>query len=276
MCRWLAYSGPPIYLEDLVVEPSRSLLVQSWQAQENYVEDMEGLPDGPFPTNGDGFGLGWYGDRPEPGIYRDLRPAWSDRNLLNLSAHIQSGLFFAHVRASYHGLVQRTNAHPFSHERWMFQHNGEIPGFSEIKRDMELQIKPELYPLIEGTTDTESSFYLALSLGLDENPKRAMEAMIGEVEVLREKAGIESPLRFTCAASDGEAIYALRYSTLYVNHGYRGAEELLDEVDRQQPLQIVLSEPLDDCSDRWDPVPESSFLTVRGGCIDVEDFSPSA
>ena len=30
-------------------------------------------------VNADGFGLAWYGERPEPGLYRDVMPAWSDR-----------------------------------------------------------------------------------------------------------------------------------------------------------------------------------------------------
>jgi len=126
MCRWLAYSGPEIYLEDLIIKPSRSLLVQSRFARENYVKNMPGLPDGAFPTNGDGFGVAWYGEREHPGLYRDLRPAWSDRNLVNLAEQIKSGLFLAHLRAAYHGLVQRTNSHPFRHGCWTFQHNGEI------------------------------------------------------------------------------------------------------------------------------------------------------
>jgi hypothetical protein len=47
-----------------------------------------------------GFGLGWYGDHPEPGLYRETRPAWSDENLRYLCRHLHSHLFFAHYNAN--------------------------------------------------------------------------------------------------------------------------------------------------------------------------------
>jgi glutamine amidotransferase len=48
MCRWLAYSGSPIRLEELLVKRDRSLIDQSLHARQ-----------GATPTNGDGFGVGW-------------------------------------------------------------------------------------------------------------------------------------------------------------------------------------------------------------------------
>ena len=49
MCRWLAYSGSPIRLEELLVKRDRSLIDQILHSRE-----------GATPTNGDGFGVGWY------------------------------------------------------------------------------------------------------------------------------------------------------------------------------------------------------------------------
>ncbi len=89
MCRWIAYKGKPIYLDALVAAPERSLIAQSICAAEAKVS-----------TNGDGFGVGWYGDREVPGLYREVRPAWSDENLKSLCSQVRSSLFFAHVRAS--------------------------------------------------------------------------------------------------------------------------------------------------------------------------------
>lgn len=278
MCRWLAYTGEPILLEELVVKPSHSLLMQSRFARENYVSDIDGMPDGAFPTNGDGFGIGWYGEQDEPGIYREWRPAWSDENLLQLAANIRAGLFFAHLRAAYHGIVQRTNSHPFAYRNWMFQHNGEISGFEQLKRELQFRIREDLYPLIRGTTDSETAFFLALTRGMDEDPKGGLERMVSEVEELRDKAGIDDPIRMTAAASDGENIYAVRYSsnrnskTLYVNRNQDGVEELIGENSPTAPGNIVLSEPLDDCSGNWDPVPESSFLVVCEGDVEIHEF----
>ena len=281
MCRWLAYSGPKIYLEDLIIKPSRSLLVQSRFARENYVENMPGLPDGAFPTNGDGFGVAWYGDRERPGLYRDLRPAWSDRNLVNLAEQIQSGLFLAHLRAAYHGIVQRTNSHPFRYKHWVFQHNGEISGFERIKRALQFAIDPDLFRCIEGTTDSETAFYLALTLGLEDNPRLALERMVGLVEAEQAKAGIAEPFRLTCALSDGKQLYAVRYSTdgkpktLYYNRSNAGLDEVLnDEADTPASGIILLSEPIDDCPDNWREVPSASFVTVADGKVSIEPFEP--
>ena len=89
MCRWLAYSGAPISLNELVFKPEHSLIDQSLSARSSVQT-----------TNGDGFGIGWYGERPQPGLFRDTRPAWNDDNLKSVSEQIRSHLFFAHVRAS--------------------------------------------------------------------------------------------------------------------------------------------------------------------------------
>jgi len=283
MCRWLAYSGPEIYLEDLIIKPSRSLLVQSRFARENFVENMPGLPDGAFPTNGDGFGVAWYGERDRPGLYRDLRPAWSDRNLVNLAEQIRSGLFLAHLRAAYHGLVQRTNSHPFRYGRWVFQHNGEISGFEQVKRTLQLAVDPSLFNQIRGTTDSETAFYLALTLGLASDPKVAMERMVGLVEKTQAHVGISQPFRLTCAFSDGETIYAIRYSTdgkpktLYHNHAGKGLSDVLYEnSDSEGKGTILLSEPIDDCPENWVSVPSGSFVTVRRGNVRCEPFRPKA
>ncbi|TVQ29131.1 MAG: class II glutamine amidotransferase [Wenzhouxiangella sp.] len=281
MCRWLAYSGPEIYLEDLIIKPSRSLLVQSRFARENYVENLPGLPDGAFPTNGDGFGVAWYGTRERPGLYRDLRPAWSDKNLVNLAEQIKSGLFLAHLRAAYHGIVQRTNSHPFRHDCWTFQHNGEISGFEKIKRTLQFAVDEDLFSCIQGTTDSETAFFLALSFGLAEDPHQAMARMVGFVEAEMKKAGITDPFRLTCAFSDGKTLYAIRHATddkpktLYYNRTRDGLDEVINDA-REAPNGGVtlLSEPIDDCPDNWVEVPSGSFVTVAGGQVKVEPFRP--
>lgn len=49
MCRLLAYLGKPILLEELILKPEHSLLVQSYQPKELEVALL----------NADGFGIGW-------------------------------------------------------------------------------------------------------------------------------------------------------------------------------------------------------------------------
>ena len=69
MCRWLAYSGTPIRLEELLVNRERSLIDQSLHSRL-----------GATTTNGDGFGVGWYGEGPIPGLFHSTEPAWNDQN----------------------------------------------------------------------------------------------------------------------------------------------------------------------------------------------------
>jgi len=129
MCRWLAYSGSPVLLEELLYGPKNSLIVQSLHSQMGAEE-----------TNGDGFGVGWYGAQETPGVFHSMEPAWNDRNLRELSGHINSGLVFAHIRASTGSPVQHTNCHPFRHGRWLWMHNGLITDFHKTKRDLVLAI----------------------------------------------------------------------------------------------------------------------------------------
>jgi len=134
MCRWIAYRGESIPLEHYVTSPTHSLIAQSMRALESTAS-----------TNGDGFGLGWYGEHPEPGLYREVRPAWSDENLRYLCRHIHSHLFFAHVRSSTGTPVTRPNCHPFACGRWMFMHNGVIGDWARVRRRVEALIPDELY-----------------------------------------------------------------------------------------------------------------------------------
>ena len=155
MCRWIAYTGSPVLIEDLLYTPTNSLIVQSLHARL-----------GVEPTNGDGFGVGWY-DSDGPGLFRSTEPAWNDRNLRELAGHVRSAVVVAHVRASTGTAVQQTNSHPFRHGNWLWMHNGAIASFPAVKRELLLAVDPELFPDIEGTTDSELFFYLALTYGLE-------------------------------------------------------------------------------------------------------------
>lgn len=126
MCRLLAYSGKPVWLDSLLIEPEASLVSQSMAAREAKTV-----------VNGDGCGLGWYGERGTPGVFRDTRPAWSDANLAALCHQLRSGMFMAHVRSATSGEVSRANCHPFSHGQYLFMHNGQIGGYEQIRRDID-------------------------------------------------------------------------------------------------------------------------------------------
>ncbi|OIQ01736.1 MAG: class II glutamine amidotransferase [Zetaproteobacteria bacterium CG06_land_8_20_14_3_00_59_53] len=270
MCRWLAYSGAPIAMSDLLTNPEHSMIDQSRHALQN-IET----------TNGDGFGIGWYGAQKNPGVYHSTQPAWNDVNIRSLAAHINSGLFLSHVRAATGTSVQSTNCHPFCFENWLFQHNGSIPEFAKLKRQLQFDVAPELFPSIAGSSDSETLFFLALSFGLREDAPAALARTIGHVERARQAAGIELPICFSACATDGTSIWAVRYSshrqsrTLYHSKHPHSLRELHDSYEPlPEGAVIVVSEPLDFMSEDWAEIPESSLLCVRDGTTSIGDFMP--
>lgn len=270
MCRWLAYSGPPIYLDTLLFKPENSLIHQSLHA----LQSMSA-------TNGDGFGIGWYDTVPEPGQFRDILPAWNDENLRSVSAQISSRLFFAHVRASTGTPTSRTNCHPFRQGRWLFMHNGAIGGFERIRRDLALSIAPELFSCQQGTTDSETFFYLLLSNGLEDEPVPALARTVTMVTDTMAAAGIEEPFRMTAAITDGETTYALRYASdgaapsLFYGCGVHVRDDGGHEVGAGGNSILILSEPLDDVRTQWVKVPESHVLVTGGGGVALSPFAPA-
>src|SRR4051794_37286239 len=154
MCRWVAYFGHPIHPEALLYETQHSLVEQS----------RSGRLAGGQP-NADGVGLGWYGERDEPGLYRSIAPAWGDHNLREISAQVRSPLLLAHIRAATGTPVEQTNCHPFRHGRWLFMHNGFIDRYLDLRRELLLAVDPSIFSGIAGTTDSELMFYLALTFG---------------------------------------------------------------------------------------------------------------
>ena len=261
-------------LEDLLYKPENSLVVQSQHSQL-----------GATTTNGDGFGVGWYGVRDTPGTYHSTDPAWNDRNLRDLSAHAQSGRVFAHIRATTGTAVQQTNCHPFRHGRWLWMHNGAIADFHTVKRDLALAVDPALFPEIEGSTDSEVFFYLALTFGLEEDPPSAVARAVGFIEETGHRHGIDFPIQMTVATTDGDTTWAFRHSSegrsrslfhstdvstlraQYPDHPMLA--ELSDDA------RLVVSEPLGDLRGAWHEVPESTCLVVHGGREQMHPFTPS-
>jgi predicted glutamine amidotransferase len=274
MCRWLAYSGAPVLLEDLLYTPKNSLVVQSLHSQL-----------GAETTNGDGFGVGWYGDRETPGVFRSIEPAWNDRNLHELAGQISSPRVFAHIRASTGSPVQQTNCHPFRRGRWLFMHNGFIGGLPQVRRDLALAVDPSLFPEIEGTTDTELLFYLSLTYGLEEDPPTAVARAVGLVEATGRRHGVEHPIQMTVATTDGEATWAFRYSSEGRSRSLFHSTDVSTLRDQypdnpvlhqlSDDARLIVSEPLGDLHGAWREVPESTCVVVHGGHEDLRPFTPA-
>ena len=244
MCRWIAYRGETTALEHYVTEPDHSLISQSIHALEATAS-----------VNGDGFGLGWYGTHPEPGLYREIRPAWSDENLRYLCRHLQSHLYFAHVRAATGTAITRVNCHPFACGQWLFMHNGFVGNWSRLRRKVEALIPDQLYPQRIGTTDTEAIFLAIMGAGI-EHPLAATESVLQKLTDFVNQTKPADRLRVTAALSNGRDLYAFRYAvndkanTLY----YRESDTGL----------LIVSEPIDQ-GENWIAVPENHALVAPSG-----------
>jgi glutamine amidotransferase len=280
MCRWLAYSGSPIRLEELLYNREHSLIDQSLHSRL-----------GVETTNGDGVGVGWYGadaagrvDGAPPALFRGVGPAWNDLNLRELSAAVSSPLFLGHIRASTGTPVQQTNCHPFRYGKWLWQHNGAVRDFESVRRDLALAVAPALFPAIGGSTDSELMFHLALTFGLQSDPVGAVERMVGFVEETGRRYGVEYPIQMTVATTDGERLWAFRYSSegesrsLFYSTSVTTLREMYPENETLRQVsdeaRIVVSEPLGELVGAWQPVPESSYGVVQQGTDAIGVFAP--
>jgi glutamine amidotransferase len=274
MCRWLAYSGSSIPIEEVLFKPAHSLVIQSLHAR-NAPETT---------TNGDGMGVGWYGRNGQPRLYRTINPAWNDRNLREIAADVESPMVLAHVRSSTGGAVQLTNCHPFRHGKWLFMHNGEIHGWLAVKRDLVMAIDPSLYTAVEGTTDSEIMFYLALTFGLEKDPPGAVAKMVGMVEKAGRAHGIDNPISMTLAIADGVRIWFFRHASagkpgsLFFSRDIRELRKLYPDVPRFKEVsdetRMVVSEPFVDLPGAWEEVPVATWGVIQEGEDEMHGFAP--
>lgn len=276
MCRFVLYLGDPITMDTLVTLPAHSLIHQSFQSKER--EE---------PLNGDGFGVAWYA--PElsrtPAVFRHVSPAWSNRNLYDLSRVTRSHCILAHIRAASPGLpVMETNCHPFREGRFSFMHNGYIPDFRKMKRRLVGQLSDLSYQKILGSTDSEHIFAIFLDefreLSVSEDAEgsvrkeamaKAMQSTIQRVVGLMKECEIEAPCFLNLAVSDGEQVVASRYTsgvperanTLYLHVGKRyvcvDGVCMMEEPDKEKGAFLVASEPLGG-DPGWEAIPPNSLV----------------
>jgi glutamine amidotransferase len=271
----MAWLGQPVLIEELLFKSPHGIVDQSLHARM-----------GAEPTNGDGFGLGWYGTGEGPGVYRSVSPAWGDPNLHELAAHVESPLFMTHVRAAIGSPVQETNCHPFRRGNWLFVHNGFIADFHLLRRDLMLAIEPELFADVQGSTDTEVVFHLALTFGLEEDPIGALERTVGLIEETGRRHGVTNVVQASFGVSDGESLWAVRYASggdarsLFASTDAEAIRHLYPDNPRFQRLteddRLIVSEPFSDLPGVWHEIPEATAAIVRpGGVLEKQPFQPT-
>lgn len=272
MCRLVGYLGTEILLETVLVNPENSLLKQSIQARESDV-----------PTNGDGFGVGWYAPKISdlPGLFTSICPAWSDRNLLNLTAKIESPCFFAHIRSASAGGVTIYNCHPFVHGKWMLMHNGGIDSFILVKRHLRHLLEDDIYHWIQGETDSEHLFalFLQMAKGRDltqlNNVAELMKDVFSCIHELTMQYGTRGNNFFNVCITDGKRMIASRYCSdrrykplsLHYSKGHRfivdqGHYHMSSGGGGKPQSILIASEILNDFANEWIAVPEHHILMV--------------
>jgi predicted glutamine amidotransferase len=274
MCRWMAWLGQPMLIEELLFNSPHGIVDQSLKSRM-----------GAETTNGDGVGLGWYGTGDRPGVYRSVQPAWGDPNLRELAAHVESPLFMTHVRAAIGSPVQETNCHPFRRHNWLFVHNGFIADFHKLRRELMLAIDPRLFADVQGSTDTEVVFYVALTLGLDDDPIAALERTVGLIEETARGHGVENAVQASFGVADGESLWAVRYASdgharsLFASSDASSLQHLYPNNERFERMtdddRLIVSEPFSDLPGVWNEIPEATAVTVRhGGVLEKRPFRP--
>ncbi len=275
MCRFIAYMGEPLVLEDIIVRPQNSLIAQSIEAKESDIK-----------LNGDGFGLGWYDldiDE-EPAVFHSIQPAWNNLNLLHLAKKIKSPCFFAHVRAANMGGVSQFNCHPFYCGKYLFMHNGLIQDFGTIKRHLRRSLSDPCYDIIKGQTDSEHLFALFLNhLQASKAQEHTMQDMISainktllQVSEQKKALGIESLSTMNLAISNGQELLVVRYQsntqesapTLYYTNklDFTKLNQKYITQARETCGALVASEKLNSIETDWHEIPMNHMLFIDSQC----------
>jgi glutamine amidotransferase len=268
----VAYLGHDLLLEDVLIKPVNSLLVQSKHAKETQM-----------PTNGDGFGVSWYTPTisKEPGLFNSIFPAWNDQNLRHMASKIQSPCFFGHIRAATAGGVTNYNCHPFIHSELQFMHNGKLGNFMAVKRHLRHCLDDDIYNWIKGETDSEHLFALFLQHAKKEKGPMNSDKMttlliktISHALSLVKEHGDGATSFLNLCVSNGKSIVASRIDTspsgeartLHYSLGKKfefvNGKAHMQKSDDKNNAILITSEILNDCEAEWVSVEKNSLITV--------------
>jgi ergothioneine biosynthesis protein EgtC len=252
MCRLLAYLGPSIALDQLILKPNHSLLVQSYQPKELEVALL----------NADGFGIGWHHPtdiQEPPYVYRNVLPMWNDTNLPHLCRYLKAGCFLANVRSATPGLpLDFSNCQPFQHGSLLFVHNGYIERFRQtLYRPLRDLIGDTAYQNIYGLTDSEHIFALLTHL-LEEQPGLDLMAAMAEtlemLNTLAQKADVR--VAANLIISNGQRLVAGRFD----NRAKAPSFYWLNDHPNYPKATILASEPL--FPGAWQPLTQSTLISI--------------
>lgn len=256
MCRFVAYQGKhSSQLKTILTEWPNSLISQSRLAKESRTL-----------LNGDGFGLGWYNHDidEEPAIFRSVRPAWNDANLLSIASKVLSKCYLAHIRASTVGDVSLSNCHPFSYKDFLFAHNGTVHNFSKIRKKLLYDLGDVYFNQIKGQTDSEHLFMKLMS---DLDGKQVsttllyhgLKSLRDYLDSLFREINEIADFRINSVITNGHIMAVTRYSNLTTTppHSLYFSSNLMKEAI------IVASEKLTESENDWQEIPPNHILLIE-------------
>lgn len=262
MSHWLAWHGQQLLIEQLLFNPRGGLI--------NHARSSGGDEDA-------AFGLGWYGTGDGPGVYQGAVAPWEDDGLRDLARSVRSPLFIAHVRSGAGPAITQ-------YGRWLFVFDGVINRFEELQPELLAAVNPSLISALGGSDDAQVLLALAATFGLSDDPIAGLERAIGFVEARAEHHDVRSAVQAGIALSDGESVWAVRYSNrgpappLFASADVQAARMLYPNRPLVQLLKdddhIVASQPLADIPGAWDKLPEASAVVVRAGRSERLMFRP--
>lgn len=187
MCRHLAWLGEPRSLEHLVLGPPHSLYEQSWAPR----RQRHGT------VNVDGFGVGWYADRVVR--YRRAQPIWTDASFASLAPTITTSCAVAAVRSATAGTsADEAAAAPFTHDRWLFSHNGRLADWATARKALGTEVAD--------VPDTRVGVDSALLFGLALAAWQSGAALGDGLAEAAHRVGDHGGGRLTMLAADGDAL----------------------------------------------------------------------
>jgi gamma-glutamyl hercynylcysteine S-oxide hydrolase len=249
MCRHVAYIGPEIPLQDLLLRPAHSLAHQASAPEELRYARL----------NADGFGFGWFGEGDEAIVYRRADPLWQDPNLAGLARTLYADLWVAAVRSATPGFGSDVvNVQPFALGDLLFSHNGLIEGFRPaIRRQIQDLIEPDVEADIVGTTDSEYLFALIRQFLLDDAALSLEDALQEAFATLQSWLGPARAL-LNVILTDGERLVASRHA---INDDSPSLYYTTDDDSFPDGAMVIASEPLTE-RERWRCMPEGHILVL--------------
>lgn len=259
MCRLYALSAnEPTRVECGLVRSQNALMRQS-------ARDAEGL------ANGHGWGVADYKDG-LPMVEKQTWAAFHGEHFSKTASRVYARTVIAHVRRATVGEPSIENTHPFTLGRFIFAHNGTVPGFERVRERLLERTDPLHRAEIRGQTDSEHVFHYLMTLwshGPQTDLLGTVKAGLEQVIAWCAELAPGRPVGLNIVLSDGERLVGSRLNrTLW----FLERREVMqcpicgqphvhhDHATRYRSVEVA-SEPLTP-GEAWKGVPDATVYEV--------------